>query len=91
MRETQKVECLRFAIAGLPPISGSVAPKLNQARLVRMQLQSELLQTVLPFAEKPLRFLPIFESHDDVIGIADDNNIAGSMMFRQCRTHRSKT
>ena len=37
MREAQKVERLRFALAGLPPYFGSIAPKLNQARLVRMQ------------------------------------------------------
>jgi hypothetical protein len=58
-----------------------MVPKLNQARLVRMQFQSELLQAVLPFLEKPLRFLPMFESHDDIIRITDDYDVADSTMF----------
>jgi hypothetical protein len=36
IREAQKVECLRLALAALPPFFGGMAPKLNQARLVQV-------------------------------------------------------
>src|ERR1700691_1457887 len=36
VRETQKVEHFRLALASLLPVFGGLAPKLNQARLVRV-------------------------------------------------------
>jgi hypothetical protein len=36
VRETQKVEHLRLALASLLPVGGCLAPKLNLARLVRV-------------------------------------------------------
>src|SRR5579863_2158383 len=81
MGETQKTEHFRLALAPLLPVFGCVTPELNQARLVRVQLQPELLQAVFPFLEKPLRVSTIFESRDDVICITDDNHIARSMML----------
>ena len=81
MREAQKVEYFRLALASLLPVFGCMAPKLNQARLVRVQLQPELLQAVLPFLEKPLRVGAVFESRDDIIRVADNDHIARRMMF----------
>src|SRR5215813_3280979 len=40
--ETQKVEGLRLPLATLLPALGGVAPKLDQARLLRVQFQPEL-------------------------------------------------
>src|SRR5207249_6870036 len=39
MREAQEVERLRLVLAALLPVVGCVAPKFNQARLVRVQCQ----------------------------------------------------
>ena len=68
MGEPEEVERLRLALASPLPLVGCVTPELNQARLVRVELQPERPHAVLPFLEEPLRVCPMLESHDDVIG-----------------------
>jgi hypothetical protein len=81
VREAQKVEHLRLTLASPLPVLGCVPPEFDQACLVRVQFQPELLQTVFPFLEKPLRVGTMFESRDDIISVADDDHIARSVMF----------
>ena len=42
VREAQEIERLRLAQAACPPVPGGVPPELDQPRLVRVQLESEL-------------------------------------------------
>ncbi|MDQ3763257.1 MAG: hypothetical protein M3460_16970 [Actinomycetota bacterium] len=44
MRKAQQVERLWFTQTPLPPIDGGTPPKLDQSRLVRMQLHAKLRQ-----------------------------------------------
>src|SRR5580658_3463610 len=60
VREAQKVEHLRLTLASPLPVLGCVPPEFDQACLVRVQFQPELLQAVLPFLEKPLRVGTMF-------------------------------
>ena len=77
MGEPEEVERLRLALASPLPLLGCVTPEFNQACLVRVEVQPERPHAVLPVVEEPLRVCPVLESRDDVIGIPDDNHIAG--------------
>ncbi len=61
MREPQEVERLRLALTPSLPVVGSKPPELNQAGLVRVEFQSELLQPLPPFLEEPLCVRAILE------------------------------
>jgi hypothetical protein len=39
------------------------------------------VQAVFPFLEKPLRLGSMLESHDDIICVADDYDVAVSVML----------
>src|SRR5438270_13310691 len=65
--------CFRFLAACRP---NSIRRVLSGCKL-----QPELLQALPPFLKKPLRVGTMFESHDDIIRVADDDHIARSMMF----------
>jgi hypothetical protein len=81
MRKTQKIKCVRFALTALLSIRGCMAPELDQARLIWMQFQPELVQTFLPFLEETLGVISVFESHDDIICVTDDDDVARGTML----------
>jgi len=66
VRKAQKVKHFRLALATLLAVFCGMTPELNQARLVRMEFQPELLQAVPPFRKEPLRVGTMLESHDRV-------------------------
>src|ERR1039457_901936 len=74
--ETQKVEGLRFSLATFLPALGGVTPKLNQARFLWMQLQSEFPQPFPQLHQEPLGFFLVLESQHSVVRVADDNHTA---------------
>jgi hypothetical protein len=51
-------------------------PELDQPRLLRMQFQAELRQALPEFLQKSLRFRSALETHHQIVGIPDDNDIA---------------
>jgi len=51
--EAQEVERLWFTRTTLLPISGSIAPELDQPGLLRMEFQAELLQSFLELLKEP--------------------------------------
>jgi len=81
MREAQEAERLRLPFS--PPLSplGRVASELNQARLVRMQLQRELAQALAQLLEEPLSVATVLESNDEVVGVSRDYNVATGSLF----------
>ncbi|HEV3062600.1 MAG TPA: hypothetical protein VGY48_30415 [Vicinamibacterales bacterium] len=81
MREAQKIKRFRLALAVLPSVVGCVAPEFNQARFVRVELQPEPAQAVLPVVEKPLGVGVMLEPKHNIIGIADDDHVARSLTF----------
>src|SRR5438094_8907338 len=78
MRKPQEVERLRLALTPSLPVVGSKPPELNQAGLVRVEVQSELLQPLPPFPEEPLCVGAILEPYHTVAGIADYDNLSPS-------------
>jgi hypothetical protein len=56
MREAQEVERLRFAAATLSPILLRIAAKLDDARFVGVQFQSELRESLAQLRQEPLCF-----------------------------------
>src|ERR1035438_10168313 len=54
VREPQEVERLRLPVAAPGSILGGVPPELDQPRLLRLQLQTELREPVAEIGEEPL-------------------------------------
>ena len=78
MREAQERKGLWFSLAAPLPVLFGEPPELDQSRLLRMQFQAELRQTLSKLFEKTLGFRPAFEAHHKIVGVADDNHIAPS-------------
>jgi hypothetical protein len=57
------------------------APEFDDPGLLRMQLQSELLQSLSKFVQEPLGNWAPLEAHDGVVGIADDDDLAVSFLL----------
>jgi hypothetical protein len=77
--EAEKVECFRFPRAALELTLVGVLSKHQQSRLVRMELQAELLQSFSKFGFEALggRILP--ESGYGIISVTHDNHLVGRM------------
>jgi hypothetical protein len=75
MREAQKVERVRLAFAPLLPVCDGVWPKLDQACLLRVEFQPELVQAVLQRCQEPLCLTSVLEAEHKVIGKADDHHV----------------
>jgi CheY-like chemotaxis protein len=74
--EAQEVEGLRFAEPA-PGASGRrMAAELEQAGLVRMERQRELLQPRTHRVSEAVSVRLVLEADDDIISIADDDHVA---------------
>jgi hypothetical protein len=60
--EPQEVKHFRLALAALLSVFGGMSPELNQARLVRVKFQPELVHAILSLRKEPLRVGTMFES-----------------------------
>jgi hypothetical protein len=78
VREPQKIERLRLALASPLSIFGCEAPELNQGRFIRVQFQPELTQALLPFLKETLGIGSLLEPHDDIIRVPHDYYVATS-------------
>ena len=75
MREAEEVERLRLAQTPLCSAPGSTPPKLDQPRLVRMQVQPEPRQPLTKLDQEPPRILFILEPDDEVVSEPHDDHI----------------
>jgi hypothetical protein len=66
---------------------GGVPPEFNQASLVRLEFQPELLQTVLPFPQKTLGVGLMLESRDEVSGGGESHPSALAQPDMNLSTH----
>ena len=73
MRKTQEVERLRFAAAPVSSIVFRIAAKLDDPRFVGMQLEAKPRESLAQFRQKPLCFVSMLESRDEVIGKTDED------------------
>src|SRR3989442_956685 len=76
MREAEEVEGLGLPVAPPSPVLVREATKLDEARLVGMQLQTEPLKPLTQLGEEPLGVLAMLESDDEVIGKLHDDDVA---------------
>jgi hypothetical protein len=76
VREPKELECLRLALTPSLPTLDREPPKLDQAGLVRVEFQTELLQAFLPFLEKSLRVTAMLEPQHHIVRVTVHNHIA---------------
>jgi hypothetical protein len=77
--EAQEVERFRFPHTLPLTLLSSKASELDQTRLFRMNLQTELSHSLFKSIQKLLRVLLVLEAHHDVIGVTHDNHVTVSM------------
>src|SRR5258708_16967312 len=75
MRETKKVERLRFSQPARCSISNRETAELDQTRLVRMQRQRELFHPCAKIRQKALCIVLVLKPDDTIIGVAHDDDI----------------
>ena len=67
------------------------APKLDQPRLSRLQLQTELREPLAKLRPEPLGIVPMLKSHHEVVRETRHDDIAARVPGTPLVTHRSKT
>src|SRR5450755_4612450 len=65
VREPQKSERLWLAESSRLAFTGGEPPELDQARLLGVQLQAELRESVAKLRPEPLGVVPMLESHHE--------------------------
>ena len=75
MRETQKVKRPRFAVAPVSPVSLRVAAELDDSRFVGMQLQPKPRESFAQFRQKPLCFVTMFKSRNEIISKTNEDHV----------------
>jgi len=79
--ETQKVKGFRLPFSALFPTFSGIAPKLDHARLLRVQFQPELSQPLPKFFQETFCFGPLLEPQHRVVGVAHDDDIAARLLL----------
>ena len=74
--ESEEVEGLGFPAAALGAVGVGKASEFNQAGFLFAQFQVELLQAFAEFRVEPDRVALVLEPHDEVVGIAYEDDLA---------------
>ena len=91
MRETEKVERFRLALAPGCPVADGEPPELDQPGLLRVQLQPELREPLPQVGQEPLCVPAMLEPHDEIVGVAHDDHITACLSVSPPVAHRSRT
>jgi len=75
MREAEEVEVLGLALPPAAPIRDGPPPELDQPRLVRMQLQSKLRQTLTKVFLETASIRLVFEAEHEVVRVTHDDHV----------------
>jgi hypothetical protein len=81
MREPQEVERLRSALPPLAPTLGRVSAKLDQARFVGMQSQSELAEPFPERLQKHPRRPHVLKAHYTIVRVAKHDDLPSPWLF----------
>ena len=81
VRETQKIEGLRLSQPALLSVDRRKAAKFDQARLVRVERQRELLQSFPQCHQESMGIVGSFKADHHIIGVAHDDDVATGVMF----------
>ena len=76
VREAEEGEGLRFAKPPRLAVARRETPELDDPGLLRMQFQSELLQSLSKLVQKPLSIGAMLEAHHGVVSITHDDDLA---------------
>ena len=79
VREAEEVEGRRFPVSARPPGPVGVPTKLDEARFVGMQHQSESREPLAQCGEEAFGLLPMLESDDEVVREAHHDHIAACL------------
>lgn len=79
MCESQKVEGLWLADTTFPALLRSIPPKAYQPRLLRVQLQAKVAETLPQCLQEALCLSFVLESHHAVVGLTDNDHVAFSI------------
>ena len=77
VREAEEGEGLWLALPPLSPVQVGEPPEPKPPRLLRGHLQPELGQPVPELAQEPLRVRSVLKAYHQIVGIPEDNYIAG--------------
>jgi len=70
--EAQKVEALRFALTAGFAVAACKAAKLDEAGLLRVQLQAESLQPFAQLPPEPLSFASVLKTGHHIVRVTDE-------------------
>ena len=76
MGKAQEIERVRFSEIPLPASLGRITAELYQTRVLGMEIQAELRQSITKVPPEPLRLITMLKDNHDVIGETNDDNIA---------------
>ena len=79
VREAEKVERLRLPESLRCTMLSGGSPKLDQARLLRMQLQRESSEALAEIPKEPLSLTPMLEPNHEIIDKSHDDHVAARM------------
>src|SRR5712671_587554 len=79
VREAEKVECFRPTLTAPLPVFDRIGTEFQQPRLLRVQRQTKLSESLLQFSQTPFRFRLGLESDHEVVRPPDDDHIALSL------------
>jgi hypothetical protein len=77
MRDAKKIAHLGLTVIAHRAALDSKASKLDQARLIRLQGQHKTRLTAPLSRQEVVRVRPMLKSHDRIVGISDDDEVAG--------------
>ena len=81
MREPKKVERPRFAGISVSSIVFRKAAKLDDSGFVSMQLKAETHESLAQFRQKPLCFITMLESRDEIVSQADEDYLPARLLL----------
>ena len=58
------------------PVTGRIAPELDQPGLIRVKFQVELCQPFLKLSREGLSIRPVLKTQHKIVGVANDDDIA---------------
>ncbi len=81
MREPQEIEGFRFSPPTFLSVDRRKAAKLDQARLVRVERQQELLQSLPKCHQESLGIVGLFKADHDIVGVAHDDEVSAGVKY----------
>jgi hypothetical protein len=84
MLEAEEIEGLRFAQTNALSVGRRMASELEKPRLLRVQLQLELLHTFFQFRPEPFGLVLELESNQGIVGITHHDHIAVRTLLTPC-------